>query len=115
MTETRKQVYVAGSGWIYAISTETGTIDWELELKSGWVKTGSGFVSLQEDGPFLYAFSYGIFYKINKLNGEVLIRSPEIKTLKHSAAIFAFQPHGSAGAEAAAAADSSDGGGDGGD
>jgi len=32
---------------------------WEGELKPGWFKTGSTFVSLLEDDEFLYALSHG--------------------------------------------------------
>jgi len=114
MNAPRKFVYIGGSGYIYAIYTSDGEIAWELQLKPGWLKTGNNFVSIMEDGVFLYAFSYGIFYKIRKSNGEIMCKGKEIKNLKNKAGVFSVDPDASTGGSIAIGSDGGDGSGDGG-
>lgn len=110
-------LYVAGNGWVFAVDRQTLDEVWSLELKQGWFKVGSSFVSLREDEHHLFAVAYGRVHRIDKRTGELLQTSEELRGLKHMAAVFA----GSGGdgplldAEAAACAgDGSGGGGDGG-
>ena len=80
--------FIGGNGMIVAINADTGKSLWETELKSGWFKMGSSFVSLTEDSNFLYAFAYGKLYKIEKTNGRILLEGEETKKLKHASAVF---------------------------
>jgi len=114
MTKQRKIVYVGGNGFVYAIYTRDGEAAWELELKPGWFKTGNNFVSIMEDGPLLYAFAYGVFYAIKKVNGEIVCKGKEVKKLKDKAGVFSVDPDASTGGSVAVGSDGGDGSGDGG-
>lgn len=118
MNPTRSYVYIGGNGYVYAIHTDDGTVAWEVELKPGWFKSGSSFVSLMEDGPVLYAFAYGTFYRIRKDSGEIECIGPGIPRLKHTAGVFSVDPDASTGGSVILGSDGHDGhdggGGDGG-
>jgi outer membrane protein assembly factor BamB len=107
-------IYLGANGQVVAIDTRTGEPLWETPLKTGWIKTGNGFVSLQEDGPYVYAFSYGIFHVLRASDGEVLCRGPVIKALKNHAGVFAQEPSSGGTAFIGDGDGSGDGSGDGG-
>jgi hypothetical protein len=114
MNTNRKFVYIGGNGYVYALLTRSGEVAWETELKPGWFKTGNNFVSLMEDGQYLYAFSYGTFYKLKKSTGEIVAKGNEIKNLKNKAGVFSVDPDASTGGAVAIGSDGGDGSGDGG-
>lgn len=123
---SRALVFVGGNGCVMAISTSTGQSVWETPLNTGWFRTGNRFVSLQEDGPLLYAFSGGTLYVLRKRDGRLLKTGVTIPKLKHHAGVFSVDPDSShAGSIAMATHDGdgdrsdcggtdADGGGDGG-
>jgi outer membrane protein assembly factor BamB len=80
-----KYVYIGGAGLIYALDRATGSIVWEVELKTGWIKSGKDFVSLVEGLDHIYAVSYGIVFAIDKMSGRILWQN-ELKRLKHEIA-----------------------------
>ena len=90
-------VFIGGNGYVYGIYTNDGSVAWETELKPGWWKTGNSFVSLLEDDKYLYAFSYGILYRLSKENGNILMQGNEIKKLKNQAGVFSSDPDASTG------------------
>lgn len=91
----RALVFVGGNGCVIAISTSTGQPVWETPLNTGWFRTGNRFVSLQEDGPLLYAFSDGTLYVLRKRNGRLLKTGVTIPKLKHHAGVFSVAPDSS--------------------
>jgi outer membrane protein assembly factor BamB len=115
----KRVVYVGGAGYVYALKTSDGTVLWETELKSGWFKFGSDFVSLLEEEKVLHAFSYGKYYAISKRTGSILVEGPEVPKLKARASVFAGDPVDSTGGMIVAGGSGGDGGeeggGDGGD
>ncbi len=92
-----KLVFVGGNGFVYGISTIDGSVAWERALKSGWFKSGNPFVSLMEDNEFLYAFSYGTLFKIEKNTGAIIMTGKEIKKLRNHAGVFSADPDASTG------------------
>jgi hypothetical protein len=84
----RHMVFIGGNGFVFGIRTMDGGVAWKTELKKGWFKSGNSFVSLTEDIDYLFAFSYGILYKIDKETGCILAEGLKIKQLKQSAGVF---------------------------
>lgn len=81
-------LFIGGRGRVYALDKSDGSIKWEVELKTGFFKAGSGFVTLSEGVDFLFAFSYGIAFCIDKYTGTILWQTL-IKHLKHEVASMA--------------------------
>ncbi len=108
-------LYVGGNGSVYAMRATDCSIQWTTELKSGWLITGSPFVSLRETNECLFAFAYGTLYKLDKRTGEILETGQQIKNLKHRAGVFSttFESDAASLDDACLAGD--DGSGDGGD
>jgi outer membrane protein assembly factor BamB len=82
-------LFVSGNGLVYALAASDGAVVWERELKPGWFKLGSSFVSVVERADAVYAFAYGRLYKLDKRNGEILSQGAEIGKLKHQLAVLA--------------------------
>jgi len=98
----KKLVFVGGNGFVVALRTSDGSEAWRAELNPCWFKTGNQFVSLMEDQEFLYAFSYGMLFKLEKHTGVLVMKGPGIAKLKYCAAIFAVNPDAAAGGAAVA-------------
>jgi hypothetical protein len=109
----RDLVFVGGNGYVVGISTRTGQPVWETQLRTGWFRAGNRFVSLQEDGPLLYAFSGGTLFVLRKRDGRLLKTGVTIPKLKHHAGVFSVDPDSSRADSIAIAADDGDGNGDG--
>lgn len=113
-------LFLGGRGRAYALDKLNGSIAWEVQLKTGFFKTGSDFVTLSEGVDFLYAFTYGIAFCLDKYTGKVLWQKP-IKELKHYPASMVVDATLLGGGFEAGSTDSaesdsdSDGDGDGGD
>lgn len=107
-------VFVGGNGCVMAISTSSGQPVWETPLNTGWFRTGNRFVSLQEDGPLLYAFSGGTLYVLRKRDGRLLKTGVTIPKLKHHAGVFSVDPGSSLDGPVASSTHDGDGDGGGG-
>ncbi len=109
----REMVFVGGNGFVVGISTRTGQPVWETQLRTGWFRVGNRFVSLQEDGPLLYAFSGGTLYVLRKRDGQLLKTGAAIPKLKHHAGVFSTDPDASNAGSIAIATYDGDGDGNG--
>ena len=107
--------YIGGNGLVVAIDSDGGRVIWQTELKTGWFKLGASFVSLTEDGQFLYAFSYGKLYKLNKNSGKIILESEVVKKLKHLTGVFSSTGPDQQSIAASLYSTSSNDGGDSGD
>ncbi|HBE67747.1 MAG TPA: hypothetical protein DDW52_06315 [Planctomycetaceae bacterium] len=109
-------LFVGGNGTVYALRASDCSVHWTTALKSGWLVSGSPFVSLRETDKHLYAFSYGTLYKLDKRTGAVLQAGDQIKNLKHRAGVFSttFDSNSASFDDACLAGDDGSGDGDGG-
>ncbi|MEM9914664.1 MAG: hypothetical protein AAF911_06870 [Planctomycetota bacterium] len=78
-------LFVGGRSRVFALDKASGTIIWEVELKSGWFKTGNDFVTLSEGLDRLFAFTHGIAFCLDKYSGAIIWDQP-INELKHHVA-----------------------------
>lgn len=111
-------LFIGGRGRVYALDKIGGQIVWEIQLKTGFFRTGSDFVTLSEGVDFLFAFTYGIAFCLDKYTGKIVWQTP-IKELKHHASSMVVDATLLGGGFDAGSSDSAesdgDGDGDGGD
>jgi outer membrane protein assembly factor BamB len=81
-------LFVGGNSRVFALDKSTGGIAWDIQLKSGWFKTGKDFVTLSEGVDYLFAFSHGIAFCLDKESGTTIWQR-EISELKHHVASLA--------------------------
>ncbi|MEM6554136.1 MAG: hypothetical protein AAF750_18620 [Planctomycetota bacterium] len=113
-------LFVGGNSCVFAIDKNDGEIAWDIQLKTGWFKTGSNFVTLSEGLDYLFAFSHGIAFCIDKHTGKILWQKV-IKELKDSTVSLAVDAtllglaHDASASDVAELSDADGDGGDGGD
>jgi len=82
-----KPLFLAGTGFVYAVDRETGEPLWETELKKGWIQFGNEFVTLLESNDALFVFCYGTLFRLNRKTGEIQWRK-EMSKLKYAVAMI---------------------------
>ncbi|MEO0476123.1 MAG: hypothetical protein AAF085_09180 [Planctomycetota bacterium] len=110
-------LFIGGRSYVYALDKLSGDIAWEIALKPGFFKSGKDFVTLSEGLDFLFAFTHGIAFCLDKYTGRIIWQTP-IKRLKYettSMAVDATLLGGGFEAGSSDATESDDGDSDGGD